>query len=453
MSMEPMPLPPAFLRHTEAIMGTERLARFLEAFCEEPPVSIRLNPQKGMREGLVTEIIETRVPWCADGYYLSRRPNFTFDPLLHAGCYYVQEAASQFVAHCADFIVGNLTSRPSLTALDLCAAPGGKSTALRATLPEDALLVSNEPIRKRAQILSENMQKWGHTNCIVANNYPRDFMRSGLADMFDIVLCDVPCSGEGMFRKDPSAIGEWSEQNVERCWQLQREIVSDIWPCLRPGGVLIYSTCTFNTKENEENVKWLTEQLDAEMISIPTLPDWHVCGSLLPGFCAPVYRFIPGVTRSEGLFVAVLRKKGGDTHSDGKSTAKRFAAMASALSRLNLMHTSFPPVALPGNTPKAKKNKKQQDEEMTCTEALSATLDRSRYNMVELPYDKAIAYLRREAIVLPEDTPRGIVVVTFKGHPLGVAKNIGSRANNLYPHEWAIKSSHTPTLPPYSPAT
>ena len=303
-------------------------------------------------------------------------------------------------------------------ALDLCAAPGGKSTALRSVLPDEWLLVSNEPIRKRAQILNENMEKWGHPNCLVTNNYPQDFLRSGLKETFDLILCDVPCSGEGMFRKDPAAISEWSPQNVERCWQLQRQIVGDIWPCLRSGGVMIYSTCTFNTKENEENVKWILENFDAELIVIPTLPDWGICGSLLEGFDAPVYRFIPGLTRSEGLFVAVLRKKGDEEDRGG---TKKTKAITTALARLNKMESS------------------------PCAEALSTTFDPSRHTVVELDYNTAIAYLRREAIVLPPDTPRGIVVVTYQGHPLGIAKNIGSRANNLYPREWAIKSTYNPT--------
>ena len=435
-------LPEAFLSRTVDIMGQEIFARFLDAFHEEPPVSIRLNPRKMKSEespsssfityhfSLITHHLSLNtsaalpIPWCPEGFYLSQRPNYTFDPLFHAGCYYVQEAASQFIVHCAQYIcqqpqpLREGRSLPLGFALDLCAAPGGKSTALRSVLPDDWLLVSNEPIRKRAQILNENMEKWGHPNCLVTNNYPQDFLRSGLKETFDLILCDVPCSGEGMFRKDPAAISEWSPQNVERCWQLQRQIVGDIWPCLRTGGVMIYSTCTFNTKENEENVKWILENFDAELIAVPTLPDWGICGSLLEGFDAPVYRFIPGLTRSEGLFVAVLRKKGDEEDRGG---TKKTKAITTALARLNKMESS------------------------PCAEALSTTFDPSRHTVVELDYNTAIAYLRREAIVLPPDTPRGIVVVTYQGHPLGIAKNIGSRANNLYPREWAIKSTYSPT--------
>ena len=194
------------------------------------------------------------------------------------------------------------------SALDLCAAPGGKSTALRSVLPPDCVLISNEPMGTRAQILLENVTKWGGTNHIVTNNYPRDFRKAKLK--FDVILCDVPCSGEGMFRRDPNTISEWSLLNVEKCWRLQREIVADAWECLNPGGLLIYSTCTFNTKENEENIRWILDNYDAQVLDIPIDPSWHITGSLLEGFNQPVYRFIPGITRGEGLFVCALRKAG-----------------------------------------------------------------------------------------------------------------------------------------------
>ena len=460
-------LPPEFLRHTEEIFGQERFARFLEALDEEPPVSIRLNTRK-MKEGESLSFIISHfsfseapspVPWCADGFYLPERPTFTFDPLLHAGCYYVQEAASQFIEHVAKCIKphhqplprreGREGKKPPLPGevgggfLDLCAAPGGKSTALRSVLPDDCLLVCNEPIRKRAQILSENIQKWGHPNCIVTNNYPKDFLPSfgGVGGGFDLILCDVPCSGEGMFRKDPAAIGEWSPQNVERCWQLQRQIVADIWPCLRPGGIMIYSTCTFNTHENEENVRWIAEHFGAESIDIPTLPDWHICGSLLPGFSAPVYRFIPGVTRSEGLFVAVLRKPDDGLKSEVKSQRSKVDGLKFEVKSLKSEVKSQ----------RAEVKRLRVMEESPCAEALSMSFDASSYPVADLSYADAIAYLRRQAIVLPPDTPRGLVVVSYQGHPLGMVKNIGSRANNLYPREWAIRSTHTPQHPyPFS---
>ena len=462
-------------------MGEDRFNRFLGAFDEEAPVSIRINPRKvecgKWKENTPTAelspvlssestpesasesasksaskhisflfppssflekdvpspspIPRQQVPWCPEGYYLSGRPQFTFDPLFHAGCYYVQEAASMFITHIINWwkvergkrkentpatelaLESNLFPLstfhfPPISALDLCAAPGGKSTAMRTVLPEGSLLVSNEPIPTRAQILLENITKWGWPDCIVTNNYPRDFRKA--KTHFDIILCDVPCSGEGMFRKDPATISEWSQQNVEKCWRLQREIVADAWECLNPGGLLIYSTCTFNIKENEENVRWIIDTYDAEPIMIPTEPEWNITGSLLEGFDVPVYRFIPGITRSEGLFVCALVKRGVRSVECGVRNVLRQNQHLKVISLLNP----------------------------------HSTLHETK---VDLPYQDALRYLRGEALILPPDTPRGIVTVTYKGVPIGPVKNIGNRANNLYPKPWRIKTTHLPSTP------
>ena len=412
-----MTLPEAFIEQTRAVMGDDRFARFLAAFDEEPPVSIRLNP---MKTKVDEQLSGEAVPWCPLGTYLPSRPNFTFDPLFHAGCYYVQEAASMFLYEvlCQQIVNSKLSNSKCL---DLCAAPGGKSTLLRSLLPDDCVLYSNEPVRQRASILLENITKWGHPNSIVTNNYPRDYRKSGLT--FDLILCDVPCSGEGMFRRDPATIAEWSPQNVERCWQLQRDIVSDAWQCLRPGGLLIYSTCTFNTKENEENIRWMLEQYaDARVLPVVTQPEWHITGSLLEGFSQPVYRFIPGITRSEGLFVCVLRKEGQalaanevSNHAQGRKQNKKQAE-----SQLKILSVPLPD--------------KERSAKSTAENNIS----------IPLTYPQAIAYLRGEALVLPADAPRGLLTVDFMGHPLGLVKNIGTRANNLYPKEWRIKSTYIP---------
>jgi 16S rRNA C967 or C1407 C5-methylase (RsmB/RsmF family) len=392
-------------------LGDERFERYLQSFEETPPVSIRLNPMKvDRRDGSANP-----VPWCRNAYYLDQRPNFTMDPLLHAGCYYVQEAASMFL----DEVLRQLheayvSHQPSairpLTALDLCAAPGGKSTLLRSVLPADCVLYSNEPIRNRASILAENVLKWGYPNHIVTNNYPDAYRASKLR--FDVILCDVPCSGEGMFRKDPATIQEWSPQNVEKCWQLQREIVDTAWSMLNEGGILIYSTCTFNTKENEENIHYFLEQYDdAKVVSVETKPAWNITGSLLEGFTEPVYRFIPGITRSEGLFLCVLRKQNqGDCPCCEKRSGLQRDCPRDSKRALNII----------AQTP---------DEPIS-------------YPQAALSYPQAMAYLRHEALLLPDDTPRGLVEVCFEGHPLGLVKNIGSRANNLYPKEWKIKTTH-----------
>ena len=380
-------------------MGEERLNRFLGAFDEEAPTSIRINPRKIPQKNNRPSV--TPVPWCAEGCYLEDRPQFTFDPFFHAGCYYVQEAASMFVTHVVRSLLPSCFPTGPIEALDMCAAPGGKSTALRTVLPEGSQLVSNEPIPTRAQILLENITKWGWSDSIVTNNYPRDFRKAKTT--FDLILCDVPCSGEGMFRRDPATISEWSLQNVEKCWRLQREIVANAWECLAPGGILIYSTCTFNTKENEENVRWIMENYDAEILEIPTDPSWNITGSLLSGFDAPVYRFIPGITQSEGLFMAVFKKRG------------------------------------VRNVPRQKNLQKIQG-----LKNISLDIPQSTFH-VDLSYSEALKYLRGEALILPADTPRGIVNVTYRGITLGPVKNIGNRANNLYPKAWRIKTTHLPT--------
>ena len=392
-----MQLPEDFIRETRLVMGEERFNRFMGAFEEEAPVSIRLNP--GKVEGGNHNSQFDKVPWCPEGYYLEGRPQFTFDPLFHAGCYYVQEASSMFITHVLRAVAN---------------FPGGKSTAAISVLPEGSTLVSNEPVPTRAQILLENITKWGWPNCIVTNNYPRDFRKAKAK--FDIILCDVPCSGEGMLRKDPNAIGEWSLQNVEKCWRLQREIVADAWECLNPGGILIYSTCTYNIKENEENVRWMLEAYDAEPITIPTDPSWGITGSLLPGFDVPVYRFIPGFTRGEGLFMAVLQRRG---------TVPCVSKERQRLNRTGTVSSVLP----------------------SALKRLTSDLPEGEYPQVDLPYQEALKYLRGEALILPTDTPKGMITVTYKGFPIGPVKNIGNRANNLYPKPWRIKTTHLPAEP------
>ncbi|MBQ9637851.1 MAG: hypothetical protein IJV36_08180 [Prevotella sp.] len=434
-----MQLPPEYINQTRLALGLQRFEHYMQSFEEEQPVSIRMNTSSDIIPSQLSP-----VAWCRDGYYIECRPQFTFDPLLHAGCYYVQEASSMFLDHVLQTVLPTLGgSGPTassgdaptpLVAFDFCAAPGGKSAILSSRLPHGSLLVSNEPNPKRAQVLSENMQKWmlpsaldtayptthagqpkadDRQPILVTCNYPRDFRNAKLWS--DLILCDVPCSGEGMFRKDPATIGEWSLQNVEKCQRLQRDIVSDAWQCLRRGGVLIYSTCTLNLKENEENIRWMTEELGAEPLPVPVLPDWHITGSLLPDFAAPVLRFIPGLTRGEGLFMAALRKPGTDDNYQSTAIKSLHRLIGS---RLHVIPNTF--------------------LDSIC-EADAAGCPR-----VDVDYRQAISYLRREAITLPADVPCGQVIVTFKNHPLGLAKNIGNRANNLYPKEWRIKSTHIP---------
>lgn len=330
-------LPLAFTDYTRSLFGDNLYHTFLKGLGETAPVSIRLNPFKlaETTHKVNPELNPHPIPWCKEGYWLDTRPNFTFDPLLHAGAYYVQEASSMFLSH----VLQHLVKQPVMV-LDLCAAPGGKTTCARASLPAGSFLFSNEPIGKRAQILAENVQKFGHEGVAVTNNYPRDFKKTKLG--FDVIIADVPCSGEGMFRKDPQSIEEWSLQNVENCWQLQRSIIADIWDNLKPGGILIYSTCTFNAHEDEENIAWILNEYDAELLSVPTEEAWNITGSLIDnplkdGREFPVYRFIPGKTRGEGIFMAIIRKHGENKTFINKTTIDVDKAITEARKRLRIL--------------------------------------------------------------------------------------------------------------------
>ena len=482
-----MELPKEFVAYTSSLFGEERWKNYLASFDGSVPVSVRLNPFKTPlqlpRGGGLFDSNETLtenpdnekmylkfspsgeieggritpVPWCRNAYYLSERPNFTLDPLLHAGVYYVQEAGSMFLDEVLRTLSGSLSTgegggRGRSCVLDLCAAPGGKSTLLRAALPDDCVLYSNEPDRRRANILMENMQKQGHPNVIVTNNYAIDYQKSGLT--FDLIVCDVPCSGEGMFRKDHDSIGEWSLQNVMKCASLQRSIIEDIWPCLNDGGVLVYSTCTFNLHEDEENVKWICETLGAEIIPIEVKEEWNITGSLLKGWDKPVYRFIPGTTKGEGLFMAVMRKRPLTRPADTLSPRGEGEVSNGSSKKRSLREKVISPSPL-GERVSAGRvrghlrvlsdghpvgTQKGKNIIPAHAEALLINLPKDKYPFAELSKEDALKYLHHEAIVLDADVPKGFVIVTYQGHPLGFVKNIGNRANNLYPQEWKIRN-------------
>ena len=376
-----------------------------EALCNallstEPEVSVRLNRRKILCNKTLFSLFELdkadgvdAVEWCHDAFYLSERPPFTFDPLLHAGVYYVQEASSMYVAK----LLNDYGPDTPCCALDLCAAPGGKSTLLAGLLPEDSLLISNEPMPKRAHILAENMQKWTRmpvgdypVDSIVTNNYPADF--GAFSDCFDVVVTDVPCSGEGMFRKDEQAVAEWSMDNVMMCVERQRGILQDIWHTLRDGGLLIYSTCTFNRHEDEENAQWICSHLGGEL-----LEERH---------------FLPGRDRGEGFYCAAIRKSKGTADCEMSSEADEFSAHKTSVVR------------------KAQRTLRVMPQAFVC-----------KGPQVELSYDQALCYLRREAIRV--DAPKGPVALSYMGIPLGPGKGVGNRINNLYPDAWRIRTSYT----------
>lgn len=466
-------LPSSFIDRTRRLLGDD-YPRFEQALATESPVSIRLNPAK-CRPG---RPLGEAVPWSQEGYYLPERPAFTFDPCFHAGAYYVQEAASMFLHRVIDQYI-----HTPVRYLDLCAAPGGKSTDAIASLPAGSLVVSNEVVPNRTYILAENLTKWGSPFSVVTRNEAADFAR--LESYFDMVATDVPCSGEGMFRKDPDAIAEWSPAGVDRCAERQRQILTDVWPALKPGGVLIYSTCTYNLEENEEMVLYLMKELGATPLTVDTDPAWGIASALVPGVTA--YRFMPHLTRGEGLFMAVLRKPGepDDSHSrlldepagkrnkKGKKTTPATPVPDEWCQRLahpddfDFVSRGDSFLAIPREY---RADYQLLDRHLTLLQAgvtlatvkgrdyiphpslaLSTALDPEKTPRFEADLATALAYLRRESIVLPPDQPRGYLIVAYRGFPLGWVKNLGNRANNLYPQEWRIRSGYTPDLLPDLP--
>ena len=447
-----MQLPEAFIIRTKELLGDE-WAAFEQALNEESPVSIRLNPRK-ITADLLSEILPLSepVPWAANGFYLSNRPSFTFDPLFHAGCYYVQEASSMILEH----FVGNYFPQPAKV-LDLCAAPGGKSTHLSTLLLDESLLVANEVIRSRANILAENLIKWGNPNTIVTQNDPAEIGKS-LPNFFDVIVADLPCSGEGMFRKDPAAIIEWSVNNVKLCAERQRRIVADVWQALKPGGILIYSTCTYNREENEDNIEWICRGFDAELLEDP-------------------HRMMPHKTRGEGFFIAGIRKtpdirqktldirqKTKDIRQKTKDV-KGSVLHSSPFDQYLFSNGDFTFIlensiwlAVPSihySDYLQIKNKlriisagitlgeiKGQDRIPAHALAMSNALSPVAFPCLEVDKGTALSYLRKEVLqTIPPEIPKGYVLITYKTHPLGFVKNIGTRANNLYPQEWRIRKN------------
>ena len=446
-----MKLNTAFVDRTELLFGKERFARFIEALEGEPVVSLRYNVSKQMPDNS-----NAMVPWAANGRYLSSRPVFTADPLFHAGCYYVQEASSMFIEQ----FVKQYVDAP-VRALDLCAAPGGKTTHLLSLLPEGSLLVSNEPVPQRAQVLAENVIKWGNPSSVVTRNEPADFGSFG--NFFDLIVVDAPCSGEGMFRKDQGAVEQWSLSNVEQCVRRQRRILADIWPTLRPGGILIYSTCTFNSEENEECVEWIVTELGATPLPVNIAEEWGVTGALAGEL--PVYRFLPGYTAGEGFFIAALRKEGDAPLSQPRQ--QRYQPVASKLKATlqgwvtssagyDFLQQGDRVIAMPCEHTNAMLALQQKMKVLHCALpladvknnkliplhqlAMSNALCKEAFAQVELEREQALAYLHREALVF-EQAPVGYLLLTYKGVPIGFAKNIGNRANNLYPAEWRIRKN------------
>ncbi len=427
----------------------------------EAPTSIRLNPFKksSVKAG-------EQVPWCPEGHYLDTRPSFTFDPLFHAGCYYVQEASSTFIAHILKYIRQNDDEPVKL--LDLCAAPGGKSTLINSAIGSNDLLVANEIIKTRVPVLCDNLNRWGTANTVVSNNDPRDFGR--LTGFFDLILVDAPCSGSGMFRKDPQAMNEWSEANVNLCHQRQERILADVYPALKEDGYLIYSTCSYAHQENEDILDWLCEEFDMESVRIPINKDWGIVESQSSNKEGWGYRFYPDKLKGEGLFAACLKKREpakqlyfSKSKENQKLPARELDIVKNYIRQpedfyffkvaenwMFIQKEHKPMVELLQKFLYLKKsgtrlgevmgNELVPDHEL----ALSIYINKDAVLQTGLSYEQAIQYLRRENIGL-NTTAKGWNLMVFEGHPLGWAKLLPNRVNNYYPKELRILASLPPS--------
>ncbi len=423
---------------------------FMQSLKEAIPVSIRLNPIKKYSAARLEKI-----PWSKHGRYLDERPVFTLDPLLHAGAYYVQEASSMLLEQAFEQSV-DLSA--GIKVLDLCAAPGGKSTHLLSLMNDKSLLVSNEVIRSRASVLSENIQKWGYGNAVVTNNDPQDFQR--LTGFFDVIVVDAPCSGEGLFRKDPEAMTEWSMENVMLCSQRQQRIVADIWPALKEDGVLIYSTCTYNEKENEDNLKWLNDNKNCEFVPLTLNANWGI--EEIKKEKTIGYRCYPHKVRGEGFFISVIRKR--ETEQAVSVRAKNSFQFANRTTKeslapwlqpheqelviLNDLIVSLPAnfaadinflsrslnTLMRGTAIATQKHDKYIPEHSL---ALSTQINQANFKTIELTLDQALSYLRKDNLLIGEGE-RGFTLVTYQGVPLGWVNLLGNRLNNLYPSGWRI---------------
>lgn len=447
-----MLLPLSLLESLTPVAGFNRAAFEAVHASGEQVTSIRLNPEKPM-----VNVPETSsgIPWCPYGYYLPSRPSFTLDPLFHAGAYYVQEASSMFIWKVLEQLLGDDTQKK---VLDLCAAPGGKSTLL-ASFFREGLVVANEVIKQRAAVLVENLTKWGSTQVVVTNNDPSHFQ--SLPGYFDVMVIDAPCSGSGMFRKDPAAIEEWSEDNVQLCSQRQQRILADVLPALKEGGLLLYSTCSYSTEEDEAIADWLVSEMGMESRSLSVPAEWGIVETQSPEKGAHGYRFYPDRVKGEGFFIAVFQKK-----------------TAVAESRLKELNLSLPSkqelqqvqsfINLPegyalfkqGETIRTIPSRWWKDLQILAKvlyikkagtgigtikgkdvipehELALSSLWKGRFTALPLTREQALQYLRRKDLVLP-DSPKGWQLVVFEELPLGWVKVLPNRVNNYYPAEWRI---------------
>jgi len=448
-----MHLPDSFISQMKSVLGKE-YDDFEASLSSVAPTSIRYNPFKN-----VAHKVGEVVPWLHYAIYLAERPDFSQDPLWHAGAYYVQEAGSMFTS----FLVEQLLPRlENPIVLDLCAAPGGKSTHLATILYDKGLLVSNEVARTRLNILQENLIKWGLPNCVITNNDPSNFSR--IPNFFDIVVVDAPCSGEGLFRKQPDAVEEWSEKHVDFCSLRQRRILEDIWPSIRPGGFLVYSTCTYNSTENEENVSWMTKEFSTLPVRFDIDPNWGVTSDNNKDFSS--FRFYPHKTKTEGFFISVLQKQEEDYRNPNLHTKHPYFLKLSKEEALRLKDWQLNEEMLWKKQPNgiinllpsifyaeievlAQKLKvvycgtevceiKGKDANPLQSFANSILLNKDLFSIADLDIENALLYLAK--CDFKAECPIGHNLIAFENQPLGWIKNLSNRINNYYPPEWRLRN-------------
>lgn len=447
-------LPAQFIESIPSFIH-ENQELFLQSLFQSPVTSLRLNPLKKTLQLPYSPMCA--VPWCQNGYYLSHRPSFTENPLFWAGAFYVQEASSMFLEQ----VFTKIASKKSLKILDLSAAPGGKSTHLLSLMNPDSLLISNEVVKSRADILAENLARWGYSNYVVTQSSPENLGR--LEHFFDIILVDAPCSGEGMFRKDKEAIGEWSEKNMLFCAERQKDILSKILTALAPEGYLIYSTCTFNRQENEENLHWLCEKFDLQSLKVPLLQKWNITEVEENGRFA--YRFFPHQLQGEGFFIACLQKKKQSafpkTYKNifqplsskeksqieqwvcSRNENKEFYNYQNQLFSINPEHTTWISYLAKFVYIKQTALKigefKGKDFIPSAELALSPNVSKE-IKRLELSEKESLQFLSKQDFPLSL-SEKGWYLATYQQLGLGWLKNIGNRFNNYYPSEWRIRKS------------
>lgn len=445
-------LPSAFIRSLIEQYHIEEKEFLSSHESGEQLTSVRLNNLKPS----AAFINENVIPWCSQGRYLNERPSFTADPLFHAGCYYVQEASSMFLEHALRHAID---LRQDLRVLDLCASPGGKSTLVSSLISTESLLVSNEIIRTRVPVLADNITKWGPANTFVCNNDPRDFKR--LEGYFDAVIVDAPCSGSGMFRKDPDAINEWSEGAVLLCSQRQQRILADVYPALKQEGTLIYSTCSYSKQENEDISDWLCETFDLSTIQIPIKNEWGIQETISDKHKCYGYRFYPHKVKGEGFFIAGFRKnsetvkpqirraKENPIKQKTEDIIKDWIMPSQDIKLLNLHDEYFAVNTcheadlhyLQFNLYLKKSGirlGKIMGKDLVPNHELALSLITSEnIHRINLTREQAISYLKRADLKIDTDY-RGWALICYEGQALGWAKMLDNRMNNYLPKELRI---------------